>query len=353
MKEYEKKLISRICLLGNAAFTALSAINSYFAIPAAALSVAPYFWEIPFSHKIDYHEHLVRELNEVINEAIIKTKDIVEERKYNEQLDEQQLKVIKEILEPSLEISDVNAWIYNAEKCSQDYSNMPYVNEIVDIFNVFFIEEISKNNVLCQICLLNTGKSTLTELKKIQRIVQDTNQKVTSINDGIDDMNQEVSNISREVSGMNQEISKFSIVLKKFNIFITNVIDSSVFSMVSMSVFVLLSIFAGGKLGGNVNYQKNALFWIVPLSYFIPDIILNIYGFKLHFKNRYSPLMQWILKFVSSFLIRILSSVTFFSILSQFLGIVDISIFGLLVLFFVAGNIIGQILVNIMSKASH
>lgn len=353
MKECGKRLISRICLLGNATFTALSVINPLFSLPAAALSVAPYICEIPFSYKLHRHEHLVRELNEAINEAIIKTKAIVEEREYNEQLDEQQVDVLKKLLEPSLDIADFDAWIYNAEKCSQDYSNMPYVNEIVDIFNGLFIEEISENQVLCQICLLNTGKSTLTQLKKIQSIVQDTNQKVTSINDGMNDMNQEVSNIRREVSGMNQEISKFSIVLKNVNNFITNVINSSIFSMVSMSVFVLLSIFSGVKLGENVNFQKNSLLWIVPLSYFIPDIILNMFGFKLNFRNIYSHLMQWSLKFVSSFLIRVLSSVTFFSIFSQFLGIVDITIFGILVGFFVAGDIIGQILVNILSKATH
>ncbi len=94
-------------------------------------------------------------------------------------------------------------------------------------------------------------------------------------------------------------------------------INSIVFSSVSMSVFILLFVFTRKSFGGNAALQENVLFWIVPLSYYITDIILNVCGFK--FLNKFYSSNKKIINYISRILIHTLSSVTIFRFSPNFL----------------------------------
>ncbi len=347
MKERGKRLISGICILANATFTALSIIDPLFSLPASVISLHPLFFDLPFSRALHYNEYLLEKFSKAVKNAISKTTYYIEkmEEDVGFELSEHQRNLLYDLLEPNLEIEDINSLINTTEKYREKYSKVPYANEVINIFNNLFIEEISDDQDLCRVCLLNSGKSTLEELKKIHSIAQDTIEKVSAINN-------EMSDVSQGVSDINQNLSKFSNGLDNINSIIRIMINSIVFSSVSMSVFILLFVFTRKSFGENAALHENVLFWIVPLSYYITDIILNVCGFKFKFLNRFYSSNKKIINYISRVLIHTLSSVTIFSVFSQFFGIIDLPIFGILVLFFIAGDLIGQMLVNIMFKVN-
>lgn len=328
MGKNELRKFKVICLFSSAVFSAMTAVDPMFAIPSAMISEIPTFCELP--HELYRHNRLKKELNRAINTTIDKVQQWIE---YDDDSDiaEQQREWVKELFETEVEITNNDDLISKTEKYRQKYSESPWVNVITGIFNDIFIEEISDNPSLHRICLLHSGISSLEELKKIHGITETTSVKVDNIDD---------------------KVSKLSEVLEQINLIVNRVVNSAVFSLVSVAAFLLLFISLKNFFSSNIEFSKSILFLIVSLSYFIPDIVLKAKSFKHHFFTHNTLMSKVISIYFSKILIHILSAIAIFAIFSSFFGIIGEPNFIIIILFFATGDLIGQLLVNIISNTN-
>lgn len=330
MKMNELKKFKVICLVSATVFSAFTAVEPLFAIPSAMISITPNIFEIPFElHK---HDHLKKELNRAIKNAAEKTYVWIE-NEYSDYKDllKQRTELIKELFGSDVEISNNDELISKTEEYRKKYSESPGINEIIGVFNELFIEEIINNSNLCRICLLHSGISSFEELKKIHEITNTTSNKVDAID---------------------TKVSKLSEVLEQINFVVNRVVNSAVFSLVSLAAFLLLFISLKTFFLADMEFEKSILFLIVSLSYFIPDIVLNTKVFKPRFLNHSILLSKVISIYFAKILIHILSAIAIFSVFSSFFGIIDEPNFIINILFFAAGDLIGQLLVNIISNTN-
>lgn len=223
-------------MVSSVTFGALTVLNPMFAIPSSMLNLLPILLDYPYV--LHYHRHLEKKLNDAIHNSIKQTQAHIEHDEKWGSEDHEQL--FKQLFEKNIEITDVKDLISKTEKYRQECSENPQIYEIVGLYNGFFAEEVSKNSDLRRICILCSEMTSLNNLKKIHGMVKETNKKIDTID---------------------EKVSKFSSVIERMNEILTKIINSVIFSFVSMAIFLLIFISVRNYIEINIDFQRNILFF--------------------------------------------------------------------------------------------
>ncbi len=226
----QPKNIRRICMVSSAAFSAASGIYGWAASIGAALGLAVNMTE---SEKRDNQI----EFEEAVDRALEKTKEAM----YSDSKKE----ILKELCQLEIEIDSLTEIIKNTETYRMQYCTEADAKEIVEIFEMYFREEIAQRDTLSNLYILSTGLMTLEKLKKINDILYANEEKLDMING-------EVSKIAKTIDDAK------NICIKCFN--------SIAFILVGMAVFLGIGIFAYPSCDRD-------LVFIVPICYGITDFL--------------------------------------------------------------------------------
>lgn len=318
------KVFETICLLSSAALSALTLVNPTLVVPSAALSLGSLVLNNNFIHR----HSLNKRLNIYIQKAIDKTIDALESEENNEEAYDF---LIHDLFETEIEINDAKDLINKTELLRQKYSDSSIVQEIVLLFNHFFVEEILQDDDLSRMCILNCGLDSVYELKKIYGIVQKTGETVNELDD---------------------KLTNVSTVVDKINHFLNTLLNSVIFALISTAIFLLEFIFTKSIVMPESENNAASLFWIVPLCYFIVEFLVHISKLKLKTLGEHFNFKKKYLYNIPRMTVHILSVITVFSICWNFLGSINSPHFWTLILFLVVGDVFGQLLSICLKKIS-
>lgn len=185
----------------------------------------------------DQQRDIQIEFEEAVNNALEKTKRAMSS--------DSKKKILNELCQLEVDTDGLTEIIKKTETYRMKYCTEADAKEIVEVFEMYFREEIAKRKTLSNAYILSTGFMTLEKLKKINDILYANEEKLDTING-------EVSKISKTI-----EDAK-NICIRCFN--------SIAFILVGMAVFLGIGIFV------YPNCDRNLIF-IVPFCYGITDFL--------------------------------------------------------------------------------
>ncbi len=245
MKE-QPKSIRRICMVSSALFSVTACVYGWTAALGAALGLAVNLTE-------DKKAFNKEELNKVVEIAIQRTKENISSG--------DKINILTELCKMEIEPDSLSELIKRTETYQTKYCTEKDAKEILNMFEMFFRDEIAHNSYLSNLYILSTGFMTLEKLEQINEIY--TNDK------------EKLDKIQNEVSGMH----KMLIETKKF---LYECLNGIIFILIAMAVFLGISVFSG------ITYDK-MMIGVAPICYGISEFLI----FFLNKKGYTTSIYGW------------------------------------------------------------
>ncbi|MBD5544594.1 MAG: hypothetical protein HDR01_10250 [Lachnospiraceae bacterium] len=234
MTEHPKE-IRRIYMVSSAVFSAASCVYGWAAPLGAALGLAVNLTE-------DAKQSDKEEFDFVVEAALRRTRQsISSSAKQN---------ILEELCQMEVEPDSLSELIKKTEAYQTHYCTGADAKEILNMFEMFFRDEIAKNPHLSNLYVLSTGFVTLEKLELMNKILIKDDKK-------LDKIQQDVSDINRKL-----------VEAKKTCV---RCLNSIAFILVAMAVFLGIGIFSSHT------YDK-MIIWIAPVCYGISDFLIFFLG---------------------------------------------------------------------------
>jgi len=217
-------------MVSSAAFSAASGVYAWAAPIGAALGLAVNIDE--FQNK-----NLQKRFEDAIDKALAKTKKATNS--------ESKARLIEELENMEIDLDSLNQIIKKTEIYRMRYCTDLDAKEIIERFDIFFREEISRDEMLSNLYILSTGLTSLEKLQEINKIMHSNGDRLERIEN---------------------EVTKISKILRKVDKFLTTLFNEIAFILVGMAVFLGFEFF-------NYPYFDRDFIFIVPLCYGITDLI--------------------------------------------------------------------------------
>lgn len=234
MIEHPKE-IRRIYMASSAVFSAASCV---------------YGWAAPLGAALGLAVNLTEDDKESNKEEFEKAVDCALNRTYNSIASDTKRKILEELRQIEVEPDNLKELIQKTETYQVKYCTEADTKEILDIFEMFFRDEISKRPYLSNLYVLSTGFVTIEKLKQINNIIVDDEKTLDKI--------------ENEVSGIIKMIKDAEKIC-------VSCINSIAFIMISMAVFLGINIFS------KYSYDRIVVL-IVPICYATSDFLMFFLG---------------------------------------------------------------------------
>lgn len=235
------KTIRKIALVSSAAFSAASCVYGWTAPLGAMLGLAVSLTE-------DSKNDNIKEFSNVVEAALERTKKSM--------TSESTQSILKELSEIEIEPDILKELIMQTESYREYYCTEKNAQEIINVFEMYFRDEIAKSPHLSNLYVLSTGVVTLDKLKIIV--------------DSLEKSNKKLDEIQSEVSGIRKMLDKTKIICIKC-------LNSIAFILVSMAVFLGYSFL--------VDYPYDiTIILIAPICYGISDFLMFFLNKDMHIK---------------------------------------------------------------------
>lgn len=303
------KNFRRIYMVSSAVFSATSCVFGWATPLGAALGLAVNLTE-------DYEE-IGEQLEEAVNCAL--------QRTYESVTSDTKKKILDDLFEMEVMPDNLSELIKKTETYQTRYCTETDVKEILNIFELFFRDEIAKRHHLSNLYVLSTGSVTIEKLKQINDIIVNDEKK-------LDD-------IVKEVSG-------FSKVIKNAEKICINCLNSIAFIMISMAIFLGIAIFSKHHYDRMVVLIAFICYTISDFLIFFlrkrQDILIPIY-------EKLKKIDKVCYKITGEVIIPAILTVSCFWIIIFATDIIDNN-FGLTTCALIIGKIISLLLENIMFR---
>ena len=230
MIEHPKEF-RRIYMVSSAVFSAASCIYGWAAPLGAALGLAVNLTE-------DNRKSNQNEFYHVVENALDRTRQSITTSARQE--------ILEQLCQMEVEPDSLSELIKKTEAYQTHYCTEMDVKEILNLFEIFFREEIAKVPHLSNLYILSTGFVTLEKLKLMNEIlIKDDNK---------------LDEIQNEVSGINKKLTEARKICVRC-------LNSFAFILVAMAVFLGLGIFL-------FHSYNETIVWIAPICYGISDFLI-------------------------------------------------------------------------------
>ncbi len=249
----QPRAIRIIYMVSSALFSAASCVYGWTAPLGAALGLAANLTEDIKNDDEDIRNDNIKNFSNAVEAALDRTKQRITSKS--------QQKMLDELCQTEMEPGTLKELINIVESHREHYWTKDGFQDVINIFEMYFRDEISKSHYLSNLYILSTGFVTLDKLKIIV--------------DDLDESNKKLDKIQNEVSGIGE-------MLKSAKKVCNECIYSIAFILVSMAGFLGCSIL------GNYLYDK-ILIIIAPICYGISDFLiyfLNKGGYVFALFNR-------------------------------------------------------------------
>lgn len=179
VEKYTEK-IPKICLVSSAAFNALTCVCPYTAPIGAALGLYA-------SIKAEERQTLAEEYTKATVAALKKTREDLTTK--------DSIKILDELSSMDVRPDNIDNLILKTETYRSSYCTQLDRKRIIDIFEVYFKEEVCKCSKLSNQYLLTAGALTLEKIKSINDALVAQDRSLTIIKDGVDDINRKTDKI--------------------------------------------------------------------------------------------------------------------------------------------------------------
>lgn len=229
MIEHPKEL-RKIYMVSSAVFSAAAGAYGWLAPFGAALGLAVNLTE-------DSKESNIKEFDDVVETALERTRDNLSSSAKH--------KILNELCEMEVEPDSLSELIKKTEAYQIYYCTESDVKEILNMFEMFFRDEISKRPHLSNLYILSTGFVTLEKLELMNDILTKDDKKL--------------DNIQNEVSNINKKIAKAQNICVRC-------LNSFAFILIAMAVFLGTGILLSHT------YDRTMII-IAPICYGISEFL--------------------------------------------------------------------------------
>jgi len=153
-------------MVSSAAFSAASGVYAWAAPIGAALGLAVNIDE--FQNK-----NLQKRFEDAIDKALAKTKKATNS--------ESKARLIEELENMEIDLDSLNQIIKKTEIYRMRYCTDLDAKEIIERFDIFFREEISRDEMLSNLYILSTGLTSLEKLQEINKIMHSNGDRLERI----------------------------------------------------------------------------------------------------------------------------------------------------------------------------
>ncbi len=230
MIEHPKKL-RKIYMVSSAVFSAASGAYGWLAPFGAALGLAVNITE-------DSKESNIEEFDDAVETALERTRESISSSAKH--------KILEELCEMEVEPDSLSELIKKTEAYQSHYCTESDVKEILNMFEMFFRDEISKRPHLSNLYVLSTGFVTLEKLKLMNDILIQDDKK-------LDDIHNEVSGINKKII----EVQKICV----------RCLNSIAFILIAMAVFLGTGIFL-------LHTYDRMMITIAPICYGVSEFLV-------------------------------------------------------------------------------
>lgn len=277
MIEHPKQL-RKIYMVSSAVFSAASGVYGWLAPFSAALGLAVNLTE-------DKKQFYIEEFEDTVEIALKRTREsITSDVKH---------KILDELSIMEVEPDSLSELLKKTETYQTHYCTESDIKEIVNVFEMFFRDEISRNSHLSYLYILSTGSVTLEKLKLLNDILIQDDKK-------LDEIHSEVFGINKKIT----EVQNFCVRL----------LNSVAFILIAMAVFLGIDIFSWYE------YDRTMII-IAPICYAVSEFLVFFlsregYVFKsmregVIEKNNFK-ISEKMWKIVATFLIPIILTISCF-----------------------------------------
>lgn len=224
------KQLRKIYMVSSAVFNAASGTYGWCAPFGAALGLAVDLTE-------DSKKSNIKEFDEVVENALERTKKNISSNAKH--------KILEELCEMVVEPDSLSELIKSTEAYQIQYCTDLDVKEILNVFEMFFRDEISKRPRLSNLYILSTSFISLEKLKLMNDILIQNNVKI--------------DNIYNEVSSIHKKILEAQKICVRF-------LNSVAFILIAMAVFLGTDIFLFHR------YDK-IMITIAPICYGLSEFL--------------------------------------------------------------------------------
>lgn len=223
--------IRKICMVSAAAFSAASGIYEWTAPIGTALGLVVDLTE-------DEKKDNQIEFESAVETALERTSLVIHS--------ESKKRILDELVQMELEIDSLNEIIKKTEAYRKYYCTASDAKEIIEIFEMFLRDEISKRHTLSNLYILSTGLMSLENLKKINDILYANEEKIDSVSN---------------------KVSKIEKIISDAQNVCTRCFSSLAFILIGMAVFLGVGIFV------YPNCDRDLVF-CVPICYGITEFLM-------------------------------------------------------------------------------
>lgn len=175
-----KEKIKKICLVSSAAFSAASGAYPWTAIISAGLGLCA---NIDPKNRPELEEEFIA----AVDAALSKTK--------NELTTADSKKIIDELSSDVVRPDNIGALIINTETYRRQYCTESDKKRIVDLFDMYFKEEVCRYGTLSNYYLLAAGTVTLDAIKRANDALVDQDKKLSAIQQGVNGIDNKTNRI--------------------------------------------------------------------------------------------------------------------------------------------------------------
>ncbi len=234
MIEHPKRL-RKIYMVSSAVFSAASGVYGWLAPFGAALGLAVNLTE-------DSKESNIEEFEHAVEDALARTRESISSSAKQ--------RILEELCKIEVEPDSLSELIKETEAYQSHYCTESDVKEIINVFETFFRDEISKRPNLSNLYVLSTGFVTLEKLKLMNDILIQDDKK-------LDD-------IQKKVSGINKKIEKVQKICVRC-------LNSIAFILIAMAVFLGTGIFL-------LHTYDRMMITIAPICYGVSEFLVFFLG---------------------------------------------------------------------------
>lgn len=305
------KQFKRICMVSSALFSAASGVYGWLAPFGAALGLG-----IDLTDDIQQSQSNIEAFNKAVDAALDRTKHHISS--------DSKQKILDELCTIEVEPDSLSELIKKTEAYQKQYCTESDVREILDIFDIFFRDEISKRDHLNNLYVLSASFISLEKLKLMNDILIKDDKKLNEIQD-------EVSSIHKKLIDA-QEIC-------------VRILNSIAFILIAMAVFLGIGIFS-------FHTYDRMMLLIAPLCYGISEFLVFSLGkegyvfvsiYEAIVKKYYLKIGESLWKIIATFIIPIILTVSCFWIINYAIDVKNedllIPTFGI-----ICGNIVSILL---------
>lgn len=176
------KRLRRIYMVSSAVFSAASGVYGWLAPFGAALGLAVNITEDSKASNIEKFEDTV---------------DVALERTRKNILSDAKRKILEELCKMEVEPDSLSELIKKTETYQSHYCTESDVKDILNIFEMFFRDEIAKNSHLSNLYILSTGAVTLEKLKLMNDILIQDDRKLDEIHHEVLGINKKIIEVKK------------------------------------------------------------------------------------------------------------------------------------------------------------